>query len=213
MGRTIRFSPIVQPQVGFMTVNGHILTGSRTLGLIGDLTGHILTGSGANRGLGPLIGHVITGAGHFIEIAGYMVQEAPIAYQRASQAFDRVQMVANRLQGPMLIPTNAAGDFMLAPNWSQRNIIPADSSAYERFREDSINQIFQELKEMGLTLGSALSGDMESAIEHGLNLLEMHDAHYQSDLQYLRDILAERAAGRSGEGIVRDLGMIRSSQN
>lgn len=199
------------------TIGGHILTGSRLLGLTGEITGHVLTGSAQNRGLAPLIGHVITGAGHFIEIAGYMVQEAPIAYQRASQAFDRVQEAANRLQRPvawpMLIPTNAPNDLMLAPAAQQRNIVLADSSAYERYREDSINQIFQELKELGLTLGSAFSGDFESATEHGVAFLQSLYENDRTQWQYIRDIMAERAAGRSGEGIVRDLGMIRSSQN
>lgn len=196
-----------------MAIGGHVLTGSRALGLVGEFTGHILTGSGVgNRGLAPLIGHVITGAGHFIEIAGYMVQEAPVAYQRASDIFDRVQLVANRLQQPMAwpmpIPTNAPRDFVLAPNLPLRNIIPAgdvESSAWDRYMDNGGRQTMDTLKELGLSLGSAFSGDAQGAIEHGMAFIEKN----QEEMRHMRDVLSERAAGRSGEGIVRDMGMIR----
>jgi hypothetical protein len=196
-----------------MTVNGNILTGGRALGLVGEFAGHVLTGSGVGRGLAAIPGHVITGAGHFVN----GIQEYSECFRQADVALRGMQDWANNLQAnlgrPILIPTNAPRDLMLAPRMTQRNIIllgDVESRAWDSFMDSGF---VEQLKEMALTLGSVASGDLEAAVEHGVKALELGSQQHEQAVRHLRDVMAERAAGRPTDGIVRDTGMIRHSGN
>lgn len=195
-----------------MTVYGNVLTGGRAIGLVGEFAGHVMTGSGVGRGLAAIPGHVIAGAGHFVN----GIQEYAECYRQADIALRSMQDWANNLQAsfarPMLIPTNVPQDLMLAPRMSQRNIIlvgNVESRAYDNFVEQGIKDVLEQMKETALSFGCAVSGDLEGAIEHGVKAIEINSQQHQEAVRHLRDVAAERAAGRSGEGIVRDIGMIR----
>lgn len=123
--------------------------------------------------------HVVVGGGHFVEVGGRLVQECFLHGEQLLNVYDSIVRANAELPTLGHIPV---GDPLpaITNSYSSRPPIllasDIESRAWEAYRRERIDEDFYKAIEMGkdagLMLGSALAGDMQSAVEYGAKALE-----------------------------------------
>lgn len=112
---------------------------------------------------------VVVGGGHFVQRGGELVQQfvekAPDlarAFERGTERMLFHSNVQHRIMNPSVIHPKPDIPIML--------VADNESSAWQDFMDKVVPEHTREgLKEIALAYGSAASGDIEGALEHGVN--------------------------------------------
>lgn len=115
------------------------------------------------------LGHVIVGGGHFIESGGRLIQEV-VAHQEHMR---RLYELGTRLN-EFGVQSHVMPGQRLADRASiiQNGIVlvsDIESRAWQDYAERWADRSDELMKEAALSLGCALSGDAQGAVEHGVN--------------------------------------------
>lgn len=190
-----------------MSFENHIRVGARLFEGIANLSSHVVVGGGhiahlaeriptlANQGV-TMADRVIVGGGHEIPMGGTTVQQVVRQYdfgisQAQLDAYNYTDHGANQVLD--------WGDFRSGMTPGIENAYAADieSRAWDRFM-DAIHPgpDLEFYRELGLAIGSAAAGDMQGALEHGLNAAQNtpSDRFYREGLQEMNSREARRAA-------------------
>ena len=112
-----------------------------------------------------IAGHIVVAGGHFVDRGGQLVQSAVVTAGHAQDAFNRGLEASFYSRATPIPPDHPQR--VLSPD--QARYTPIASSAEEAWEAFRSSHQGEGLKELGLAAGCAASGDVNGALEHGIN--------------------------------------------